>query len=183
MKCMPLIGFLLLSYTCLFTQVSAADTWLLIDTNKQNLQVKKGNKTLAVIKNVAIGRNGAGLKEHLGDDVTPLGSYKIGWVNNQSHFYRFYGITYPSVENANEALLSGLINKKAHTAIVKAHKKNKIPPQNTALGGQIGIHGLGPADKNIHKIMNWTHGCIALTNEQIDQLDKWIKKGMRVKIK
>jgi L,D-peptidoglycan transpeptidase YkuD (ErfK/YbiS/YcfS/YnhG family) len=31
--------------------------------------------------------------------------------------------------------------------------------------------------------MNWTHGCIALTNNQLDELDHWIVEGMRVKIK
>lgn len=50
------------------------------------------------------------------------------------------------------------------------------------IGGQIGIHGLGAGDKEIHKVFNWTHGCIALTNEQIDQLTRWVGKGTVVKV-
>jgi murein L,D-transpeptidase YafK len=159
------------------------DIWLLIDTTRQQLEIKRGNKTLKVMSNVAIGRNGAGFKQRRGDDITPQGSYTISWINEKSPFYRFYGFNYPSVENANEALLSGLLSKKDHTMIIEAHKNKQIPPQNTRIGGQIGIHGLGTANEFIHQYMNWTHGCIALTNEQIDELDRWIGKGTRVKIK
>ncbi len=172
--------FLMLSYITVWAENA---TWLLIDTQKLTLEVKKGNKTLAVMENIAIGRNGAGFKKRRGDDITPLGTYKISWINDKSHFYRFYGFNYPSIENANEALLSGLLSKAKHTTIVNAHNKNKLPPQNTPMGGRIGLHGLGAADQNIHEMMNWTHGCIALTNEQIDKLGQWIGQGTRIKVK
>ena len=179
--------FLLLSYTLFCNSVLADDgsdeVWLLVDTKKLQLEIKRGNKTVSVFENIAIGQQGAGFKHRIGDDITPVGSYKIGWINNKSHFHRFYGFTYPSVENAHEALLSGLLSKKSHTAIIKAHKNNQTPPQNTKIGGQIGIHGLGSADPYIHKTMNWTHGCVALTNEQVDRLAPWIKKGTRVEVK
>lgn len=179
-----LFWFILLNYTFFSTSVSAeSGTWLLIDTEKLKLEVKKGDKTLATMGNIAIGRNGAGYKQYVGDDITPLGSYKIGWVNNKSAYHRFYGLTYPSVEYADEALLGGLLSKNTHRQIINAHKNNKIPLQSTAIGGRIGIHGLGAADEKVHNIMNWTHGCIALTNKQIDQLQRWIRIGMPVKIK
>ena len=179
-----LLGILLLGNALFLVPAWADDdVWILIDTKKLQLEVKQGNKTIAVMENVAIGRSGAGFKQRVGDDVTPIGTYKIGWINNKSPFYRFYGFDYPSVENADEALLSGLLSKKAHTAIIDAHEKDEIPPQNTAIGGRIGIHGLGNADEFIHKMMNWTHGCIALTNEQVDKLEQWIRKGMLVKVK
>jgi len=179
-----LFGFFLLNFTFLSLAVWADDAvWILIDTKKMQLEVKKGNKMIAVMENIAIGRGGAGFKKHVGDDITPIGTYRIGWINNKSSFHRFYGFDYPSVENANEALLSGLLSKKAQTSIVNAHKENKIPPQNTAIGGRIGIHGLGNADEFIHKTMNWTQGCIALNNQQIDKLKQWIRKGTLVKVK
>lgn len=179
-----LFGLLLLSYVLFYVPVWAADeVWIVIDTKEATLEIKRGNATLMVMNNIAIGRNGAGFKQHMGDDVTPLGTYRIGWVNKKSSFYRFYGFDYPSVENANEALLSGLLSKEKHTAIVNAHKKQLVPPQDTPIGGNIGIHGLGSADQSIHQAMNWTHGCIALTNEQVETLEQWIKKGTQVKIK
>ena len=79
--------------------------------------------------------------------------------------------------------MKGLIDKKTYRGIIKAHENNQVPPQNTPLGGMLGIHGLGKADRKIHEQMNWTHGCIALTNEQIIQLDSWIKKDTIVQVK
>jgi len=184
MRPVPLFSFLLLSCSLFFAPAHAKEAiWILIDTTNQSLEVKQGDKVLVVMNNIAIGRNGAGFKKKVGDDITPLGSYTIGWVNRKSPFHLFYGFDYPSVDNASEALLSGLLSKKSHTAIVRAHKKKQVPPQNTKIGGRIGIHGLGKANEDIHQVMNWTHGCIALTNEQIDQLDQWIGKGTLVKIK
>lgn len=163
--------------------IAEEKVWLLIDTQNLTLEIKKGNKTIKLLKNIAIGRNGSGFKKKIGDDTTPIGTYRIGWINTKSSFYKFYGFDYPSVTNANEALLSGLISKSNHSAIINAHKKTKTPPQNTRIGGQIGIHGLGKGDEEVHKMMNWTHGCVAITNEQIDLLDKWVGEGTEVKIK
>jgi murein L,D-transpeptidase YafK len=163
--------------------VLAEGAWLLIDTQKLQLQVKQGKKTLLVLNNIAIGRSGAGFKTHVGDDVTPKGQFKIGWINLKSPYHRFYGFDYPSKANANEGLVWGLIDRATHQRIISAHDEGDIPPQNTALGGQIGIHGLGKGDERIHKLMNWTHGCIALTNEQIDRLHPYIHKGTQVTVK
>lgn len=183
------IRFLVLSFIFFpFSKQSYAfhdikDVWLLIDTNEQSLKIKKGENTLATIKNISIGRNGAGIKQGIGDDITPTGTYKIKWINHKSKFYKFYGFDYPSIENANEGLVSGKLTNGMYYSIVKAHLQNKVPPQNTPLGGRLGIHGLGEGDKKIHQLMNWTHGCIALTNRQIDILNQWVDKDVLVIIK
>lgn len=169
-----------------FTSISAhaeEDIWLLIDTQKLVLEVKLGNVTLVKYSNISIGRNGSGFKRKRGDDITPLGSYKIGWINRNSRYHLFFGFNYPSIENAQKALIKGLVTPKTFTKIAIAHKHNQVPPQNTPMGGLIGIHGLGRGDKEIHATMNWTHGCIALTNEQINNLDKLIKNGTKVIVK
>ncbi len=160
-----------------------SDVWLLVDTQKLSVEVKKGDKTVAVLENIAIGRNGAGEKNHRGDDVTPLGNYRIGWINERSAFRKFFGLTYPNVEHADNALKQGKIGLDTYESIARAHSAGQIPPQDTNLGGQIGIHGLGSANLSIHKSMNWTHGCIALTNDQIDQLSQWVEKGTLVTVK
>ena len=157
--------------------------WVLIDTQKLELEVKLEDITLVKYPNISIGRNGSGFKRKLGDDTTPLGTYKVGWINRKSRYNLLFGFNYPSVENVNEALKKGLVNKKTYSRVINAHKHNQVPPQNTSLGGRIGIHGLGRGDKTIHETMNWTHGCIALTNEQIKNLDKLIKKDTIVVVK
>jgi murein L,D-transpeptidase YafK len=179
-----LLSVLLLSF-CVFPRISLADqdVWLLVDTERQSMEVKKGEKTVALLENIAIGRSGAGEKNHRGDDVTPLGNYRIGWINQKSQFRKFFGLTYPNVENADNALKQGKIDMDTYESIARAHSSGQIPPQNTELGGQIGIHGLGSANLSIHKSTNWTHGCIALTNDQIDQLSQWVEKGTLVTVK
>lgn len=157
--------------------------WLLIDTQKQRLEVKQGKRTLEIFDKIAIGRNGAGFKNKRGDNITPLGTYKIGWVNEESKYHIFYGFTYPSVENAKEALKKDLISESVYNSIVIAHENDQIPPQYTSLGGRIGLHGIGSGSQKVHESWNWTQGCTAITNEQIDELSQWIVKGMTVKVK
>jgi murein L,D-transpeptidase YafK len=175
----------LLLYSCLisFSVHAESDVWLLIDTTARKIEIKKGEQTLEILKEIAIGRGGAGLKNHRGDNITPFGDYKIGWIGEKSNFRRFFGLTYPSANDAEKALTKGIIDQSTYDRIMTAHQLHQIPPQNTPLGGQIGIHGLGNADERIHKVFDWTHGCIALTNPQIDQLSQWIDTGTVVKIK
>ena len=179
-----LTGALLLCFF-LVPSISLADrdVWLLIDTQTRNLEIKKGEQTLEVLEHVVIGRKGAGTKERRGDDITPLGNYRIGWVNEKSSFRKFFGLTYPNREHAERALLRGLINRDTYDAIVTAEFRGQIPPQNTDLGGQIGIHGLGSGSLSVHEVFDWTHGCIALRNDQIDRLSQYVEKGMLVTVK
>ena len=162
---------------------AGGDIWLLVDTKAQSLFVNQGDKTVEVLDNIAIGKNGAGFKEHIGDNITPLGDYKIGWIDTRSAYHLFMGLNYPSEDNAREALKKGLINDEHYEAIAAAAEHDRIPPQNTPLGGRIGIHGLGRADEAIHKKMNWTRGCIALTNQQIMRLSHWVSEGTIIKIR
>jgi murein L,D-transpeptidase YafK len=184
MKRSKLLSLLLINI-CVLPGISLADPdiWLLVDTEKLSMEVKKGDKTLAVMQNIAIGRNGAGEKNTRGDDITPVGNYRIGWINQNSSFRKFFGLTYPNIEHADTALKKGTIDLSTYENIARAHFNGQIPPQNTDLGGQIGIHGLGSANLSIHRSMNWTHGCIALTNDQIDQLSQWVEKGTLVTVK
>jgi murein L,D-transpeptidase YafK len=159
------------------------EVWLLVDTKSKVLRVKQGVETKAEYNNISIGQNGTAADKVRGDDKTPLGIYRIGWVNYNSRFYRFYGFNYPSRMDAQRGLKKGLIDTKTFQRIFNADLLDQIPDQNTALGGQIGIHGIGRADASIHKSMNWTRGCIALTNNQINSLGAWIKTGTVVVIR
>lgn len=157
--------------------------WLLVDTTKSQLLVKQGEDTLKTFEDIAVGLNGAAIKQQRGDEITPLGTYKISRLSDSSKFYRFYELDYPSAKDGRRALREKRIDLKTFQEILHAHQQNRIPPQNTPLGGHIGIHGLGRGDVEIHQISNWTKGCIALTNAQIDSLAQWIKQGMRVEVR
>lgn len=166
-----------------FAILADDEIWLLVDTKAHKIEVKKGELTIDTLNKIAIGRGGAGFKNHRGDNITPFGSYRIGWVGEKSNFRKFFGLTYPSADDAENALRNGIIDKTTYESIMVAHQFHQIPPQNTPLGGQIGIHGLGSGDERIHNAFDWTHGCIALTNSQIDHLSQWVDTGMLVKIK
>ena len=159
------------------------NVWIDVDTTEHTLSVMQGNNVQAVFKNVAIGRFGTTWSKMTKDDKTPLGRFKIGWVNEKSRYYRFFGLNYPNFDTAKRALEENRIDEDTWLSILEAKSMGKTPPQNTPLGGHIGIHGIGRGDQEIHHQYNWTNGCIALTNEQIDQLGKWIRPGVWVNIR
>ncbi|QSA95806.1 murein L,D-transpeptidase family protein [Methylococcus sp. EFPC2] len=162
---------------------SERDVWLLVDTGSRELRVMEGDDAKEVFDHIAIGSKGAGFEKMRDDNKTPLGEYRIGWVNDKSKYHRFFGMTYPNSENAKRAYQDGLIGEEQFNAIVRASLADSVPPQNTPLGGQIGIHGLGAASLAVHENFDWTHGCIAMTNQQIDRLSQWVKKGTLVVIR
>jgi len=163
---------------------AAADTrWLLVDTHERVLSVMEADKPLAHFEGLAFGVAGVGMKQRYGDGVTPLGTFRLGWINRASRFERFFGLDYPNREHAKLALQAGRIDQITYERILSALDAGRTPPQNTPLGGAIGIHGIGPGDSDVHSIFNWTDGCIAMTNAQIRDLDRWIRPGMTVVVR
>jgi len=158
-------------------------TWIQIDTQHNELTVFSGHNVIKRFKGIAIGRGGAGDSHTKGDGSTPKGEFKVTWVNEDSPFRRFFGLNYPNRAHADAAYKAGRINKRQHRAILRALAQSIAPPSNTPLGGRIGIHGLGKANPAVHARFNWTQGCIALTNEQIDRLTHWLTIGTPVVIR
>lgn len=161
----------------------AGDIWLDVDTRSKNLQVMAGPHPVESFPHIAIGRRGASQDKARGDDKTPLGEYRIGWINEQSRFHRFFGFTYPNLQIARRAFARGLIGADTLGEIMSAHLRRSIPPQSTPLGGRIGIHGIGSGNATVHELFDWTHGCVALTNRQVDRLAQWVRKGTLVVIR
>lgn len=161
---------------------SAAESWVMIDTASQTLAVYQGGQVKRIFHNISVGRNGYTFDRQEGDDKTPLGVFHIAWINPNSRFHLFFGLDYPNQEYAEEAFRRKLIDFDTYFAIRKALYHGELPPQDTALGGNIGIHGIGHGNRYIHETTNWTKGCIALTNEQIEQLAQWVTLGTKVVI-
>jgi murein L,D-transpeptidase YafK len=179
-------GFLLLWLVhSLPATVSAQDRqpWILVDTRHMTLTVMEGKKVRRTYGNIAIGRGGTTRDKRRDDDKTPLGQYHIVRIAPETPFHRLYGFDYPTLEQASRAWQAGVIDQPQYAQIRKAIRSGKTPPQGTPLGGFIGIHGIGAGDVRIHGDFNWTNGCIALTNEQIDDLAQWIGIGTLVVIK
>jgi lipoprotein-anchoring transpeptidase ErfK/SrfK len=162
---------------------AASGVWLRVDTQDSTLTVMKGDKQQVVFKNVAIGRYGKTYYKKKGDHRTPLGRFTIAWIPRKSQYHRFLGLNYPDLERADRALVDGEITEAQWQAIRRASEAKIRPPQDTPLGGFIGIHGTGAGDPKIHGQYNWTSGCIALSNDQIDRLMSWVRVGTPVEIR
>jgi len=158
--------------------------WILVDTQTLTLTVfSTENHALVRFNNISIGSGGATENHRRGDETTPLGVFHVAWIDRHSRYGTFYGLDYPSASIARRAHAEGTISRAEFDAIIKALQQHRIPPQNTPLGGRLGIHGIGRGDPKIHQAFNWTDGCVALTNQQIRQLSHWVHIGTRVVIR
>ena len=160
------------------------EPWVLVDTKSDTLSIMQGQRPVHVFRPIAVGASGVGLKYGRGDKKTPTGVFRVGWINERSKFKTFIGLDYPNLDYAKRALKDGRIDALTYEQIRVAWEYGYTPPQDTPLGGQIGIHGVGQGDPWIHDAgINWTNGCVALNNYQIMELRSWVRKGTRVEIR
>ncbi len=157
--------------------------WVLVDTHRHTVSVIQGGKVKQTFRRIAVGRGGVAKVRYEGGGRTPLGTFHVAWVNKNSRFHLFFGLDYPHDAQAEVALKRNKIGPGTYARILRAYNKGRLPPQNTKLGGYIGIHGLGHANPVIQRMADWTEGCIALDNRQIDDLAQWVSIGTKVVIR
>jgi murein L,D-transpeptidase YafK len=140
---------------------SVADR-LVVEKAARVLSVYRGNRLLKTYR-IALGPNPVGRKEQEGDGRTPEGSYVIDFKKRDSAFHRALHISYPNAEDRRRARQRG------------------VSP-----GGAIMIHGLpngvGIIDK-AHAWHDWTAGCIAVSNSEIEELWNVVPVGTRIDIR
>jgi murein L,D-transpeptidase YafK len=148
---------------------------IVILKSKRRLELYSGGKLLKTYR-VGLGLNPVPPKKRQGDRATPEGEYYVFVRNDKSAFYLSLGISYPNIDDAERGLREGLISKAQRDLIVGAIRRKARPPQNTALGGDIFIHGNGAGS-------DWTWGCVALENADIKELFDAIPVGTPVTIR
>jgi len=168
---MLLCGLLLAGATADAVEAaSAAHAHHQRDAKADKVVVSKSRRVLELWKDgevvesfrVALGRTPRGHKLYQGDGRTPEGTYVLEGWNHDSRFYRAMRISYPSPADAARAASMG-----------------------KPAGGEIMLHGLAPeiADWGAdHYLFNWTEGCIALTNEEIDIVWRRVRPGTPIEI-
>jgi murein L,D-transpeptidase YafK len=112
---------------------------------------------------VALGHEPVGPKVRAGDHRTPEGNYVIDWRNPQSKFHLSLHVSYPSATDTQRARQSG-----------------NVP------GGEIMIHGLQNGlgwIGRFHRLVDWTDGCIAVTNSEVDQIWQAVPDGTPIEIR
>jgi murein L,D-transpeptidase YafK len=122
----------------------------------------QGHKVLKTYR-VALGGNPVGPKTRQGDHRTPEGTYRIDSKNSKSQFHLSLHVSYPSEQDRSDAKKLG-----------------------AAPGGDIMIHGL--ADRFAYlgfaqSRYDWTDGCIAVSNAEIEEIWKLVSVGTAVEIK
>jgi murein L,D-transpeptidase YafK len=133
-----------------------------IEKSSRRLMMISQGEVLKTYK-IALGGNPIGPKERQGDNKTPEGTYVIDARNRDSRFYLSLHISYPNERDKNRA------------------KELGVSP-----GGDIMIHGIkngfswvGDAQAEV----DWTKGCIAVTNEEIEEIAKLAPNGTIVEIR
>ena len=113
--------------------------------------------------NVALGGQPTGAKHQQGDHKTPEGTYLVDAKNAHSQFYKALHLSYPNAQDRLQA------------------RKLGVSP-----GGDVEIHGLGKQYGWIgarHRLSDWTDGCIAVTNEEIEEIFRLVPTGTPVDIR
>jgi murein L,D-transpeptidase YafK len=160
-----IVGGILLLAACLcsFAEESAPNVdRIIVYKRERKLVLLSQGKELKSYR-VALGGEPVGPKMRHGDHRTPEGSYVLDSRNPNSHFYKAFHISYPSSKD------------------VAAAKKLGVSP-----GGDIMLHGL-PKEYawvgEAHTLHDWTDGCIAVTNDEIDEIWKIVRVGTPIEIK
>jgi murein L,D-transpeptidase YafK len=112
---------------------------------------------------VALGRGEPGQKIKRGDNRSPEGLYRISGHNPGSKFHLSLRISYPSPRDVAEA------RKRGEDA-----------------GDDIMIHGVGPVYgwvRGLHRRIDWTAGCVAVTNAEIEEIYRAVPNGTPIEIR
>jgi murein L,D-transpeptidase YafK len=167
------------------TMLSALDgeLSLVIWKSRYTVTLYKGQTPLKTYRAVFGRGYPEGDKERTGDRRTPEGEFYICSMNHSTRFYKFLGLSYPSLRHAGQGLRRGIITAGEFAAIAQALQERRQPSWETRLGGAVGIHGRMIEDPAAHAArQNWTDGCIALANADMDELFSLASIGMPVSI-
>ena len=135
---------------------------ILIEKSTRRLTLISQGEVLKSYK-IALGGNPIGPKERQGDNKTPEGTYVIDARNRDSRFYLSLHISYPNERDKKRA------------------KELGVSP-----GGDIMIHGIKNGFSwvgDAHTGVDWTKGCIAVTDQEIEEIDKLAPNGTIVEIR
>src|SRR5258705_8536308 len=135
---------------------------IVVEKSKRTLTLMDGGKAVKTYK-VALGGQPVGAKDRQGDHKTPEGIYAVDAKKANSQFYKALHISYPNQTDREHA------------------RKLGVSP-----GGDVEIHGLGAKWGWIgtkHRLTDWTDGCVAVTNEEIDEIYPQIRVGTPVEIR
>lgn len=132
-----------------------------VDKSERKLELLENGKVIREYK-IALGDNPEGHKQQEGDERTPEGRYTLDYRNPNSHYFKSIHISYPNAADKANAKAKG------------------VNP-----GGLIMIHGQPNRFPDISPVVqqfDWTDGCIALSNKNMQELWDLVKDGTPIEI-
>ncbi len=163
MKLLAKLTLLVASAPIVFGQgLTTSVDRLVVYKSERRLELLSQGKQVKSYK-VALGSAPVGPKTRQGDHRTPEGLYVLDSRNANSHYYKAFHISYPSSKD------------------IAVAKKSGVSP-----GGDIMLHGL---PKNYawvgkaHSVHDWTDGCIAVSDEEMDEIWKLVRVGTPIEIR
>jgi len=135
---------------------------VIVAKSTRTLTLLSHGKVLRTYK-VALGGAPVGAKEQEGDHKTPEGHYVLDRRNPKSRFYKSIHVSYPNGED-----------------------KKKAAQRGVSPGGDIMVHGLPNGFGWLgatHRNMDWTDGCIAVTNQEMDEIWELVADGTPIEIR
>lgn len=159
-----------------------SNVWIRISKRTQTVLVYRGDELIYRFA-ADLGYNFYSDKERRGSSAepdhwrTPEGEFFVVAKNPRSQFYKALVLNYPNAEDAERGFRDGLISQAEYDAIRNAEEQYAMPPMFTALGGYIELHGDGTGKRN-----NWTQGCVAIPNTQMDIIWDLVSVGTPVLI-
>ena len=157
---MSLKKLLLLLTLAPFAACSAVDL-VKVDKSKRRLYLIENERITHEFR-IALGKQPKGHKSEQGDQRTPEGRYYLQFILEDSEFYRSIHISYPNLDDRLGAMIF-----------------NRDP------GGNIKIHGLRNGENRPAQFVqsfDWTNGCIALSNQDMDTFLSLVKEGTPIDI-
>jgi murein L,D-transpeptidase YafK len=141
---------------------SARADRIVVEKSRRLMTLYSKGKPLMTYR-VALGRGEPGQKVRRGDNRSPEGVYRISGHNPGSKFHLSLRISYPSPRDVEEA------KKRGEDA-----------------GDDIMIHGIGPDFgwvRGLHRRIDWTAGCVAVTNAEIEEIYRAVPNGVPIEIR
>lgn len=153
---------LALLFTILLSMPGWANVDLIkVDKSKRRMYLLDGDQVIREFR-IALGKQPKGHKVKEGDQRTPEGLYVLDNILEDSSYYRSVNISYPNAQDRENA------------------RRFNLNP-----GGNIKIHGLKNGETksaNYIQSFDWTDGCIALTNQEMDEFIELVDLGTPIEI-
>lgn len=159
-----------------------SNIWILVSKRRKQVTLHRGLEVISRFS-ADFGYNAYSDKEVLGSEQdpdqwrTPEGAFYVVRKNPYSKFYRAFLLNYPNAEDAERGMQHGLISQSEYKQIMQAEQRGTAPPMGTRLGGMIEIHGNGTGLSS-----NWTQGCVAVRDTDMDFMWSYVKEGTPVVI-